>query len=354
MALLYGFEGLKDYSSKRVSEVGVGLVTEAIQQSVQEHNRQMEAIMRLLAKRTTDFKTTYRTPSAARLQPLDEFGRARPVKTTGKYDVAFPIQSAGVAWGSSRLVFEKMTVQDASDATAGAFSADMRWAREHAISGLVTNTSWTFADDEHGSLTIKPLANGDSDIYMVMTGADAGATDDHFKAQAAAIADGANNPFSADYMELAEHPENSGEVVALVASDLRSSIEGLTNYTAVADPNIQLASTRNQLIGDLGVSLPGRLIGYVDKVWICEWKAMPSNYYVMVSTAGEPPLAMREHPEASLQGFKQVAERNNHPFYESQWERHAGFGAWNRVGAVVRRVGNAAYAVPANYSAPMA
>ena len=142
--------------------------------------------------------------------------------------------------------------------------------------------------------------------------------------------------------------------MALVASDLKSSIEGLTNYVPVSDPNIQLATTKNQLVTSLGVSLPGKRMGYVDKVWICEWKAMPSTYYMMVSTQGEPVLGMRQHQEGSLQGFNRVAERNDHPFYESQWERHAGFGAWNRTGAVIRRIGNAAYVIPTNYSVPMA
>jgi hypothetical protein len=353
MTLLYGFDNLKDVSARRVSEVGVGVVNAAIVLSVEEHNRQMAAIMSLLAKRTTDYKTTYRTPTAARLQPLDEFGRARPIKTVGKYDVSFPIQSGGIAWGSSRLAREKMTVQEANDVTASMLSADVRWMRDHALAALFANASWTFTDDEHGALTVKGPANNDTDVYMILAGADAGATDDHFKAQAGAIADGATNLIGVDYVELMEHPENQGEAVALIASDLKSSIESLTNYAPIADPNIQLAVTQNQLIGDLGVSLPGKLIGYVDKVWICEWRAMPSNYYIMVSTAGEPPLAMREHAEASLQGFNRVAERNDHPYMESQWERHAGFGAWNRTGAVVRRIGNASYAVPANYGVPM-
>ena len=353
MALLYGFESLKDLAGKRVTEVGVGLVNEAISLSVAEHNRQMAAILALLARQTTDFKVTYRTPTAARLQALDEFGRARPVKVVGKYDIAFPIQSGAAAWGSSRLVREKMTVQEANDVTAAMLSADLRWMRDHALAALFTNVTWSFPDDEHGSLTIKGPANNDTDVYSVFIGADSAATDDHFKAQAASIADGANSPFGSDYVELNEHPENSGETVALVASDLKSSIEGLTNYTAIPDPNIQLASSKNMLVGDLGVSLPGKLIGYVDKVWICEWRAMPSSYYIMVSNGGQPPLGMRQHPEASLQGFNRVAERNNHPFYESQWERHAGFGAWNRVGAVVRRIGNASYAIPTNYASPM-
>jgi len=113
MALLYGFESLKDMAAKRVTEIGVGLVSKAIEQSVQEHNRQMAAIMGLLAMKTVDFKTTFRTPTAARLAPLDEFGRARPFKTLGKYDVSFPIQSGGAAWGSTRITREKMTVQEA-------------------------------------------------------------------------------------------------------------------------------------------------------------------------------------------------------------------------------------------------
>ena len=355
MALLYGFESLKDLANKRVTEVGVNVVNVAITQSVEEHNRQMAAIMSLLATPTVEFKTTYRTPTAARLQPIDEFGRARPIKTAGKYDVSFPIQSGGAAWGTTRIVREKMTVQEANDATAALLSADVRWMRDHALSAIFANANpaWTFTDDEHGSLTIKGLANGDTDTYLVMSGADSGATDDHYKAQAASIADAAN-PFGSDYVELTEHPENTGEAVALIATDLKSSVEGLTNYTPVADPNIRLGSNQDQLVGNLGVPVPGKIIGYVDKVWICEWRAMPSGYYMMVSTQGETPLKMRQHAEASLQGFNRVAERNDHPFYESQWERHAGFGAWNRVGAVVRRIGNASYAVPTNYGVPMA
>ena len=352
MTMLYGFESMKDLAARRVTEVGVAQVNTAINHSVLEHNRQMAAMMGLLARPLTGFKLTYRTPSAARLQALDEFGRARPVKTLGKYDVSFPIQSGGAAWGATRIMREKMTVQEANDATAALISADIRWMRDHALAAIFNNSTWTFNDDEHGALTIKGPANGDSDVYMVATGADSGASDDHFKAQAAAISDAAN-PFAADYAELTEHPENGGEAVALVSADLKSSIEGLANYVPVADPNIQMALTKNQLVGSLGVSLPGKMIGYVDKVWVAEWKAMPAGYYIMVSTQGEPPLGMRQHPEASLQGFNRVGERSDHPFYESQWERHAGFGAWNRVGVVVRRVGNAAYAVPSGYTVPM-
>ena len=48
---------------------------------------------------------------------------------------------------------------------------------------------------------------------------------------------------------------------------------------------------------------------------------MVSSYIISLATDGPRALAMREEPEAELQGFKQVARRDDHPFYESQWQR---------------------------------
>ena len=74
---------------------------------------------------------------------------------------------------------------------------------------------------------------------------------------------------------------------------------------------------------------------------------------VAITTGGERPLKMREEDVASLQGFRKVAERNDHPFYESQYLRIAGFGAFNLVGALIYRIGSASYSIPAGYSVPM-
>jgi hypothetical protein len=84
-----------------------------------------------------------------------------------------------------------------------------------------------------------------------------------------------------------------------------------------------------------------------------EWSILPNNYMIAVTTDGPRPIAMRQETNAQLQGFRLVAERNDHPFYESQWLRIAGFGAWNRVGAAVIRIGNASYAIPTGYSSPI-
>ncbi len=351
--IIYGFHNLKDVASKRVTEVGVSVIDEAIQQAVAEHNRQMDAARGLFIRRTTDFKVKFKSNNVQRLQPLDQDGRARPIQVAGMYETAFPIQSGGTAWGANRVARAKMTVQDVNDTIADILMADMRWNRDHILAALYTNATWSFPDDEHGSLTIQPLANGDGVTYQIQQGADAGAADNHYLAQANAI-DNNNDPFPGIYTDLKEHPENGGEVVAMIPTNLKSSVEALAGFYPMSDPRIRLGSGQAELVGSLGVAVPGKVIGYHDSgVWISEWMSHPSSYITAVCTEGERPIAMREHPEPELQGFAEVAVRADHPFWESQWERHAGFGAWNRVGAVVVRIGNGSYAIPTGYSSPM-
>lgn len=352
--VLYGFTNLKDVFTDRVETVGIPAVNTAIDATIAEHNRQMDALMALFAQTTTEYQIRYKTPAAARLQPLDESGRARPIKALGHYDVAFPLQDAGVAWGQTYKASRKMTVQEANNILNTVLTADRRWMRDHVLAALFGNVNWTFTDDEHGALTIKPLANSDTDTYLIQTGSDAGATDTHYLAQAAAISDSAD-PFSAIYTELTEHPENSGDVIVLIPTNLKTSIETLSGFYPIQDGNLQYGNAATLLRNTPNVALPGTLLGYHEaKVYIVEWKSLPSSYMVATMTGGDRPLAMRQEIETSLQGFNRVADRNDHPFYESQYLRIAGFGALNRVGALVYRVGNGSYAIPTNYSSPMA
>lgn len=354
MTVPYGFINLQNVYDQRVEEVGIPQINAAIDATLAEHNRQLASLMNLFAEQTTEYKVRYKTPTAARLQPLDEHGRARPIRQAGYYDVAFPLHDAGIAWGQTYKATQKMTVREAADIVNTLLTADRRWMRDHILAALFASTSWTFTDDEHGSLTVKGLANSDTDTYLIQTGADVGATDSHYLATASSIAD-ASDPFDTIYEEITEHPENSGEVIVLTPTNLKSSIEGLAAFHPITDPNLNMGSQAVTVVGALNASLPGRLLGYHEaKVWIAEWKSLPDNYLVSITSGGPRALAMRQDMTPSLQGFNRVADRNDYPFFESQYLRIAGFGAWNRVGALVYRIGNGSYAVPTNYSSPMA
>lgn len=350
--MLYGVLTEKDLATQRVTEVGVDVVMDAVDQSLMEHNRQMDALMSLFVTRTTKFKTRFQTNTAARLQPLDASGRARPIKPGGYYDLAFPLQMAGAAWGTDYVTGIKMRVEEVARIVKQMQSADMRWLRDHILAALFYKSStnpWTFADPAHGDLSIYGLANGDSVTYELLRGADQNATDDHLLGASSLTA----SVFETIYNELTEHPENEGEAIAFIPTASKSTVEGLTGYIPVDDANVRVGANTATLRNALTTPLPGNLIGYLEKCWIVEWRSMPDDYAIGCMTGGDRALAMREDEEPELQGFKEVAQRGDHPWTEKQWLRRAGFGGWNRVGAVAHRTNNATYAVPTNYSSPM-
>lgn len=351
--VLYGFRNLNNVMDERVSTVGVDVVMTAITTTLAEHNRQIDAVMDIFAEPTTEFKTRFWSANAARLQPLDENGRALPIRPAGYHDVELPIQAGATAWGANRISMIKMTVAEVQRHTAMMMSADIRWMRDHVLSALFIADGWTFADEEHGNLTVEGLANGDAITYQIRTGQDLPAVDTHILAQASAI-DDSNNPYDNIYTELTEHPENGGEVVCLIPTALKATTIALTNFYDFPDPRLNYGTGTTTLSGTLPQAVPGEVLGYTDKCWIVEWPALPSEHILAFTTEGDKPLAMRQHAEAELQGFQFVAEREDHPFREVHWERWAGFGGWNRVGAVAYRVGNASYAVPTGYGAPLA
>lgn len=353
--VLYGFQNLQDRWDEKVTTQTIRVINQAIDDTLTEHNRQLEAMFGLFADRTTDFKRRYKTPTLNRLQPIDEIGRARPIRTAGQYDIAFPMQSAGTAWGETYQASLHRTIAETNNTMSTLLLGDILWLRDHMFAALYTNTSWTYNDenDDVGSLTIKPLANGDSDVYAIQTGTMQGTTDTHYQAQADAIADD-DDPFPSIASELSEHPENSGELISLIPTGLVAAVKGLTAYIPANDQNIRYGADVTTLTGSLNVTVPGKVFGYHDSgVWLVEWPSMVANYIISVASGGPRPLAMREDTIPELRGFNRVASRDDYPYYESQYLRKAGFGGQNRVGAVVTRVGSGSYAIPTGYTAPM-
>ena len=352
--VLYGFHELQDIFPERVNATNMPLVSRAIDQAVEEHNRQLDTLMSLFVAPVEEPTARFQLGTNHRLQPLDDNGRARPVKPRGFYDVGFPLQEAGSAWAANYVTRIKMTVEEAHRVTQSMVIADTRWMRDHVLASIFASAEWTYPDERYGNIKVQPLASGDAVQYLMLTGADQAATDNHLMGQVAAIAD-ATNPFPNIKKELTEHPENGGIVLSLVPTNLVSSINALDSFVTKQHPNINPALGSRTLVSDTpGIAVPGEVKGMEDSgVWVAEWPNLPDNYIISLTTEGVRPIGQRQDKEAELQGFKKVAERNDHPFYESQFLRRAGFGAFNRVAAHVTRIGNASYATPANYASPM-
>lgn len=353
----YGFIGLQDLYNTRVSEVGIERIFTAVQMSATEHNRQITALLSTFVQRTTTPMEQFELPGSGTLQPLDASGNPLPVKHSGSYQVAFPIQGGGTAWGANRVTAAAMTVEEVNRLTVQSMMADADWMKRHLMAAIFTNVTWLYNDEVGpngskglGEITIQPLANADT-VEYVMTGG-ASATDNHYLFQSDPIED-AHNPFPTIKAELSEHVSNKGPYVAYVATNLVSSIMGLTDFIEAKDPNVLKGANSDTLTSTISVGFGDEVIGYVAGVWIVEWRSLPNDYLIAHAQGGGPVLKMREYPFAELQGFfaENFSPDGNHK--ENRMIRYAGFGVSNRVAALVMQIGAGSYSVPTGYLAPL-
>ena len=353
--LAYGFVQLETMFAERVTSSNVAVVRDAIAQSVAEHNRQVSELLSEVVGKTVAYSVRFKQPGSGTLQPLDEFGVPLPVREGGYYDVAFPIQGGGTAWGDTRISRAKMTVEEVNDHVLNTLRRDADWMKRHIMAAILDNTTWSYVDPENGTLTIQPLANGDSVEFLRKNGTSS--TDNHYLAQAGAIADGAaTNPYPTIYTELSEHPVNAGaDIVAYIASDLVTTTKALTDFNGVRDLDVITGSGSDVLVGSVDRGFGDELLGKVGNVWIVEWSALPSTYIIANARgAARPPLQMREYAAPELQGLFTEEHSPDGNLNEHRFIRYAGFGALNRVGALAYRIGNASYAIPSGYAAPLA
>lgn len=353
--IAYGFIGLEHLFANRVTDSNVATVREAISASIAEHNRQVNGAIDAFVRKTTQYQVRFTLPGGGTLQPLDEYGSPLPVRQGASYTIGFPIQGGGTAWGDNRVTRALMTVEEVNDQTLHAFYRDADWMKRHILAAMLDNASWTFPDKENGDLTIQPLANGDGTLFLRANGLLA--DDNHYFAQTAGVAD-ATNPFPTIYSELVEHPANAGaDIVAYIPTNLVASVKGLANFFPIDDPNIRRGADSDVLVGSIDRGFGDEVIGRVDRVWVIEWAMLPDNYILGAARgARDSVLWQREYPASELQGLFTENHSPDGNLNEYRFIRYAGFGAYNRVGAVVYQVsgGDTTYDVPTGYDAPLA
>ena len=358
----YGFIEIKDLFSQRIITIGGETLQTALEASLVEHTRQITAMLSGLVMKTTEFQFRYQLPAGGSLQPLDEKGNPKVVVPSGFYNVALPIQGAGTAWGDDRVSRAAMTFADANRYTIDALERDADWMRRHILAALFTNVTWPYTDARYGSLTIQPLANNDG-VGYVLRGGSLDTAQNHFLAQAAALSDAAN-PFPTIYRALDEHPSNSGPYIAYIPTNLVSAAQLMTSTLPPQFTNLNYASTvtlskallnpDDTLRGDgPDIGFGDRYIGINSNMILVEWTSLPDNYIVAVASGASEIVGMREWEFPELQGLFPEYFTPDGNLQVNRMIRYAGFGIVNRVGAVIDRIGNGAYAIPTGYTAPL-
>lgn len=342
-----GFMDLIEMEKMRVTELGWNKVTEAIEVSAQLHTEAMDELLSAVVENVEQVKEKVEIPAATELQPLEgEFDRPKPTGYLYSYEQGYPLFDAGHAWGTGRKTSAKMTIAEANKLTLQGLEADSRWMVNHILNPIFYPTSWVFVDKKWGNLTIQPLANGDSQEYVLVDGTTA--ADNHYLAQAAAI-DNSNNPFPTIYTELTEHPENMGDPVVYVPTGLKTSIEALSGFVKNENPAIAPGTATDTLNYLPSIPFGDKVLGMVDDCWIVEWRRLPAGY-MLALIGDEPFIGWRQEPEPELRGLYPEFYVENGIQRIAALIRTSGFSVRRRAAALVCQIGSASYSAPAAFA----
>ena len=359
MSGIYGVLNIQDTERVYLNTLGQSAVYDAVNQYMALHNAELAATLGVFVGKTTEIaKERYFLPGGGELQDMGFAPQAAPaaVKTSGYWDVAYPLNEWGAQLAGSRVVYAYATVQDLAREVEGVRDRDRNTVRRQIINALLGSTQTSFSDPIHGTLAIEPLANGDSVVYPPILGATAEATENHYLESGytvASISD-TNDPAATVVAELEEHfgaPTGGSNVAMFVSADVGVKLEPLTDFVPITRWNILPGANTATAVG-LPAGLPGRILGTLSGAWIVEWRNLPATYTITVDLDAPPPLAMRVDPAYTglNTGLQLVATSDKYPFSESFYSHRFGVAVCNRLNGVVMEIAaGGTYTVPTGY-----
>jgi hypothetical protein len=340
-----------------INTVGQQIVFDDATEHLEKWNMDFQQTLDVFVEETIEiYKERYKLPGGGRMSERGRGGGANATRPYGEWDVAYPLRDYAEQLASDRRDFAHLTVAEWRLHVENIQKRYINEVRYRILRRLLNNTNFTFQDNLKGALTVKPLANGDTDNYPAVPPSTSEATDDHYLGTsytAANIADGDNNPYLVIRPELEEHfTESTGgnDTVVFHAVAQTAAIEDLNSFDSVVDNFIRAGDNRD--IPERLPNVPGKIIGRVNGCWAVEWRWVPENYLIAISLEEKAPLKRRVEPSATglPNGLTLVTENEQFPMRHAIWESIEGYGTGNRLNGVVMFVGGTgSYTVPTGY-----
>lgn len=358
MTGIYSLLGLQDGDLTYINTVGADRVFDAANEYLRMvDDEMMKAYNVFIAEETEMWGERYKLPGGGRMQQRGRNAANAATTSYSGWDVAYPLLDYEEAVAENDVDVAYMTVRDMQLRLDNVRIRAINAMRFDILRRLLNNTNFTVVDKKYGSLTVKPLANGDSVVYPPVIGSETEATEDHYLESnyaASSISD-TNNPYTTIRQELEEHfgtPSGFGNVVAFINSAQVRLTEALGDYDQIDDSHKIFGANRDRVTSDFP-AVPGRIIGRTNGVWVAEWNWIPSGYVLGMSLDAPAPLKMRRDEAATglTRGLHLAGTTDKHPLFAQHWRNRYGVGVANRLnGVVVELATGGSYTVPTAYA----
>lgn len=316
----------------------------------------------LVAQTTEEYKLFYNLPGGGRMQRRGGQAQSHAVKTFGNWDVGLPIEEFGDQIAGTMHALNRMNLERFQNNLDTVRIRNLNTRRFMMLKAILNNVTWTFTDEDYGSISIYPLANGDANLFPPLRGSETEATANNYAGSnyaTSSISD-TNNPIAFIVGKLTERfgvEQGGSNIVTFINSAEKAKVEALADFTEVPDRFVIPGLNVNKVTGMPLV--PGVIIGRASGSWISEWPDMPATYMFGTHLGQSAPLLERV-PETRYGGRAGLhiaasnargADAANYPWDQTHYEDWFGYGAGNRLnGYVLQLVASTSYTIPTAYA----
>lgn len=357
MSGIFGLLGLADGDLSYVNTIGQRLVLDAANEYLRVVTEDANKAYSVFIQQVTDtHKERFKLPGGGRLQKRGGRAQSAATKAYGGWDVAYPLEDFGASVAETDISLAYLRLDQLQRHLDTVRIQSINTRRHEILRRFFKNTTDTFVDprDDVGSLTIQPLANGDTVTYPPVLGSESDATEDHYleTGYAATSISETNNPVITGRNELEEHfgaPQGFGDIAMFTTATIVPYLESLTDYEQIKDNRIVTGANANQVVNLPMV--PGRVVGRCNGVWIVEWRWVPANYAMFIDLEADAPFKMRVDLTGTglPQGLTLVAQNDKYPLMDAQWRDRFGIGTGNRLNGVALEFGSGGtYTIPSS------
>jgi hypothetical protein len=357
---IFGALGLPDTDYAFVNTIGQAIVYDATLQVLGDHNADLAASEAVFVEGTTwDHTIKYKLPSEGFLQRKTARSEPALTKPNGGWTCSFTLEEFGAGVGWDRVSLAYATMGQFNLVLEGVKRKDRNTRRQEMLRALFNNANRVFFDENFPTLSISPLANGDSVVYPPVIGSQTEATANNYLVSGyapSAISD-ANDPIPVLVNQLEQYlgtPTGGSKIAVFCNNEETPFLKGLTNFDAVPNRFVAYGENVSLVPRDrYPAGLPGRILGETDSALIVEWRWVPAGYLLAVHLDAPSPLRRRIDPPAVGlgEGLTLTTVDHTRPIEHSTWTNRFGYGCANRLnGCVMQLTTNASYTPPALYN----
>jgi hypothetical protein len=180
MSTLFGALNLNDTDRVFQATVGQEVIYSEVQRYLDRFNQDMQDAMAIFVEgTTTNYTERYKLPGSGYLQRRGIAARTGEVKANAGWDVSFPLEDFGASFAADDVTMAYMTVGDLDRHIQTVVNQDRNTRRQEILYALLHGTTRSFVDPLWGTLTVQPVANGDSVLYPPVLGVQTEATESH-------------------------------------------------------------------------------------------------------------------------------------------------------------------------------